>query len=218
MKQIKSSRHPVKFANTNKKNQLRIFLNEYRRVAQIYVDYLWNNSLTIKDKTLSRKKKGSKAFKKTQDHRENFINWSINNLNLNDIKQINLENIINIGYKQGRSRFLSHFTNTLIRDKLLDYCNNAGVSVVLQSSTYRSQRCSCCGMVRKSNRKSKMYICKNCGMVMDADLNAAKNHEAVLPNIPFDLRKLSLNRKGFFWKSDGFYDLTGTAFTVPFSK
>jgi transposase len=166
---------------------------------------------------LSRKKKGSKAFGKTQEHRENFINWSINQLNLNEVKQINLENIINIGFKNKRSRYLSHFTNTLIRDKLFNVCSMAGVSVQLQSSAYRSQRCSSCGLVRKANRKSKLYECR-CGLVIDADLNAALNHEQQLPSIPIALRKLSLNRKGFYWKATGFSDLTGAAFTVPFSK
>jgi len=45
---------------------------------------------------------------------------------------------------------------------------------------------------------------------MDADLNAAKNHEISLPEIPYDLRNLNLNRKdGFMWREDGFYDLDG---------
>jgi transposase len=166
---------------------------------------------------LVRKQKGSKAFGRTQDHRENFVNWSINQLNFDNVKQINLENIINIGYKQKRSRYLSHFTNTLLRDKLIDVCENAGVQVVLQSSTYRSQRCSGCGLVRKANRKGKLYSCKSCGLEIDADLNAALNHSINLPNIPFAFRKLNLNRKGFFWKLDGFCDLTGMALTVPFS-
>jgi transposase len=177
----------------------------------------YGHSLESITHKLARKKKGSKAFGKAQDHRENFINWSINQLNLDTIKQINLENIINIGFKNKRSRYLSHFTNTLIRDKLLNVCSMTGVSVQLQTSTYRSQRCSCCGLVRKANRKGKLYECR-CGLSLDADLNAALNHEAVLPSIPIALRKLSLNRKGFYWRATGFYDLTGAALTVPSSK
>jgi hypothetical protein len=57
-----------------------------------------------------------------------------------------------------------------------------------------------------------------CGLKIDADLNAAKNHELNLPNIPFELRRLNLNRKGFYWKPEGFYDLTGAALTVSLSK
>ena len=42
---------------------------------------------------------------------------------------------------------------------------------------------------------------------MDADLNAAKNHEIELPDVPYELRKRNLNRgDGFFWTHEGFFD------------
>lgn len=164
---------------------------------------------------MSRKTKGSLSFKKSQDHRKNYINWSINQLNLNNIKEIRLENIINIGYKNPRSRKLGHWTNTIIRDKLEDRCKLLGVHVIHQSSTYRSQRCSSCSLVRKSSRKGKEFDCSNCGLELDADYNASLNHEIDLPDIPQKLRKLNLNRKGFFWKEAGFYDLNGVELRVP---
>lgn len=158
---------------------------------------------------LSRKKKGSKAFKRAQKHRENFINWSINQLNFNDVKQINLEKIWNIGYKSNTSRKLSHWTNTIIVDKIESRCEQEGVLLQHQSSTYRSQRCSACGVVLKSNRKGKEYICKHCGNIIDADYNASLNHECNLPEIPYNFRKLNLNRKGFYWLETGLFDLDG---------
>ena len=164
---------------------------------------------------LSRKRKKSNAFRKAQDHRENFINWSINQLNFNNIKQINLEKIWNITYKHKVSRYMKSWTNTLIVDKLKSLSELHGVHVKEQDSTYRSQRCSGCGMVRKSNRKGKFYECMNCGNIIDADLNASLNHEVELPEVPFELRDLKLNRKGFFWKPDGFFNLDGEELTVP---
>ncbi len=165
---------------------------------------------------LSRKKKGSKGFIRTQEHRKNFINWSINNINLYDIREIRLEKIFNIRYKKRSSRLMSGWTNTLIRDKIKSKADETGVLITEQSSTYRSQRCSNCGNVRKSNRKGKIYTCKNCGFESDSDLNAAINHELVLPDVPYELRKLRKNLgNGFFWKETGFYDFEGQAFTVP---
>ena len=73
------------------------------------------------------------------------------------------------------------WTNADIQRKVLMLAEDQNVSVKLQSSAYRSQRCSCCGMVRKANRKGKVYSCKGCGFVCDADLNAARNHEQDLP-------------------------------------
>jgi len=172
---------------------------------------------SILDK-MSHKKKGSKAFGKTQEHRKNFINWSINSLNFDGIKQINLEKVVNIRYKKRSSRILSHWTNTLIRDKFVSRCEEAGVQLKLQSSTYRSQRCFNCGWVQKKNRKSKEFCCKQCEHHSDADLNAAKNHSIELPDVPFSLRKLKLNRKGFYWKPEGFFALTGEKITVSPSR
>jgi len=166
---------------------------------------------------LSRKKKGSKSFKRGQDHRTNFINWSINQLNFNDIKQINLEKIWNINYKHNTSIKLSHWTNTNIVGKIESRCESEGVLLKLQGSTYRSQRCSSCGVVLKSNRKGKEYICKHCGLVIDADFNASLNHECVLPEIPWNLRKLKLNRKGFIWLENGLFTLDGKELIVPAS-
>jgi len=173
---------------------------------------------SILDK-LSRKQKGSVKFKKAQDHRTNFINWSINQLNFNGIKQINLERIWNIGFRNKTSKKLSHWTNTLIRDKVESRCEELGVQVQHQDSTYRSQRCSGCGQVRKSNRKGKLYECMNCGFILDADLNAAKNHETLLPEIPRNLQKLRMNiGAGFYWLESGFYDSGGRSLQSLLSK
>ena len=175
-----------------------------------------NQSLVSIVNRLTKKKKGSKSFKRTQEHRKNFINYSVNSLDLSDIKELRFENIINIGYKKKKqAKYLSHWTNTLIRDKMERYCEEKEVLFLLQSSTYRSQRCNQCGLVRKSQRRSKVYSCKNCGLEIDADLNASLNHQQDLPDISYDLRKLGKNRSGFFWKSDGFYELTGEELTVP---
>lgn len=170
-------------------------------------------------KVLSRKRKGSRAFRKAQDHRKNFINWSINQLNLNNIKEIRAEKIVNIGYKKKRSRYLKHWTSTLIRDKLSRLCEEIGVQFSEQSSVYRSQRCSVCGWVQKKNRKSggKVFCCVLCQHHSDADLNAAKNHLIDLPDIPFSFRELKLNKNGFFWNPDGFRNLIGEVFAVPLS-
>ncbi len=159
-------------------------------------------------KRMDRMKRGSKAFKRAQAHRKNHINWSLNQLDFSGIKEIRLERIWNIGYKSKRSSFLALFTNTLIRDKVEDLALQNGVHFIEQDSTYRSQRCCECGLVRKANRKKKIYECSSCGNILDADLNASRNHAADLPEVPYTLRKKNINRgKGFFWKEDGFFDI-----------
>ena len=168
--------------------------------------------------SLSACKKGSKRFKRKQSERKNFINWSINQLNFKDVKQLNLEKVWNIGYKNKTSRLMSHWTNTLIRDKLKSKCELLGVQVIEQSCTYRSQRCSSCGMVRKSQRKGKTYTCKECGLKIDSDLNAALNHEISLPDVSWELRREQRNRIGFYWLESGFFDFNRVQFTVELTK
>jgi len=170
---------------------------------------------SILDK-LSRKRKGSKAFGRAQVHRKNFVNWSINRLNLVGVKEVRLEKVVNIRLGRSSSRKMSHWCNPEIRDKLKSRCEELNVSVVEQSCAYRSQRCSSCGSVRKSNRKGKLYSCRNCGYECDADLNAAYNHLGDLPSVPkaFLGRKLNLG-DGFFWKESGFFTFDGAELVSP---
>jgi putative transposase len=51
-----------------------------------------------------------------------------------------------------------------------------GINVVFVDARYTSQRCSCCGHIRKSNRKKQwQFKCGKCGFQLNADLNASRN-------------------------------------------
>lgn len=151
---------------------------------------------------LSRTKKGSKGFKRAQEHRKNYINWSINQLNWNNIKELRLEEIHDMGRGQKKSRYLSHFSFSLIESKLQAKCEEKGVLFSLQSNEYRSQRCSDCGFVHKTNRKNKSFVCKACGVVHDSDINAAQNHLVDLPELD-RYAICGLNKTtGFYWNPE----------------
>ena len=167
------------------------------------------------NKKLCGRKYGSKGFERTQNHRENYVNWSLNQLNLNDIQQINIEEIYDIGRGQNKGKFLKHWKNTIIRDKLISIGEESGVQIHFQSSIYRSQRCSSCGYVNKLNRKGKIFLCRNCGFTDDADLNSSLNHEIYIPEIEFNLLPLKLNKAGFYWLPEGIFNLKGEELTVP---
>lgn len=167
-------------------------------------------------KKLSKRVKGSKGFLRTQKQRENYINWSINQLNFVGIKQINIEKVKNLRKGKRCNRFLSHWTYALIMNKLKRRCEEQKVSVKEQCCVYRSQRCYKCGLVRKSQRKCKVYSCE-CGYVNDADLNASLNHSINLPSIDF-MRQTNLNKEGFLWKPSGVFSLSGDEFTVRHAK
>lgn len=177
------------------------------------------HSLSIILDKMSRRKKGSKGFKRAADHRKNFVNYSINQLNFSGVKEVRLEKIANIRYQKKSSRKMSHWSNPEIRDKIISRCEELEVPVVEQSSCYRSQRCNQCGQVRKANRRGKLYKCKNCGYSCDADTNASLNHLVDLPSIPWAFlgQKLSIGN-GFFWNPDGFFNYDGTELRVPCSQ
>jgi len=162
-------------------------------------------------KRLCGQKKGSKSHRRTQSHRDNYIGYSLNKLKWETIKQINVEDISDLGRYRKKGRFLSHFTPGIILDKLERKSEEHGVRVNLIDCTYHSQRCSSCGWVQKSNRKGKSFSCKKCRHQDDADLNAAKNNGISLPPIPRDFRLRRNNLKGFYFHE-------GQEFIVPDTK
>lgn len=164
---------------------------------------------------MERRKKGSKGFKRAQDHRENYINWSLNQLNLTNVKQLNLEHLFQIRKGTNKGRWLSAFTYPLIKDKLISLSEIEGFKITEVGNEFRSQRCSECGWTQKSNRQGKVFGCKYCGFATDADLNASlnlKEHELTL--VPKQVRTIKLNRKGFFWNHDGIKLVSGE-YVVP---
>lgn len=161
------------------------------------------HDLTTISNILSRKKKGSKGFRRAQNHRKNYINWSLNQLSFDDIKEVALERLVNVRKGKKVSRYLSHWTYTLIKDKLVRLSEDKGFVLTEQDNKYRSQRCGECGWTHKSNRKGKMFKCANCGFTTDSDLNAASNHEIELVELPPQVWQQKLNRNpGFFWLED----------------
>ena len=170
---------------------------------------------TITDK-LARKKKGSKSFERAQTERRNYINYAVKRIDFSNVKEIGLEKITNINYGRNTSRKMKHWSNPEIVTRLAQVAEEFGVRINLQSNAYRSQRCSGCGHVLKKARKGKLYVCPLCGLTMDADINAAKNHEAELPAIPHSTEFSKLARtEGFYWLPSGLFRMDGSELRVP---
>lgn len=165
-----------------------------------------NDGYDLKEitKILSRKKKGSKGFRKAQAHRTNYINWSINQLDLSNISQVNIEDIKQLRNNKRTNRKLGHWTYTTIFGKIEAKCEQLGVQIVRVNPTYTSQRCSSCGWTCKSNRRGLVFKCVACGEAAESDLNAAKNIALPLTPIKFGSKQQrSLDNKGFYWLVNG---------------
>jgi IS605 OrfB family transposase len=161
------------------------------------------HDLTTISERLSRKQKGSNGFAKEQAHRDNYINWSIKQLNLSNAKQVNIENIKQLRFRKKSSRKLSHWTYAKIFERLERKCEEEGVLLKRISPTYTSQRCSNCGWTRKRNRKGKSFKCDKCGFLLDSDLNASRNISFSLPEISRKQRLSRPNINGFYWLAEG---------------
>jgi putative transposase len=154
---------------------------------------------------LARQKYESEAFLRTQVHRSNFLHWSVNQLNLTEIKTVNIEDIKGLKKQnQGKqSKSLVHWNYKELFDVLESKLNESGVQIHKVSPTYTSQRCSCCGWVRKTNRNGKSFVCGACGFTTDADYNGALNISLGLRAISKQERRQRRNRKGFYWLEVG---------------
>jgi transposase len=126
---------------------------------------------------LSRQKKGSKNFKQTQELRNNFIGWSINQINFDDIGSVSIENIKDIRRHKKCDRFRSHWTYTQIFNRLNMKTESLGVQVSKVDPRNTSRKCSKCGTIDKHSRRGKKFKCTSCGFEIDADLNASRNIE-----------------------------------------
>jgi len=82
----------------------------------------------------------------------------------------------------------SHYT---FRQRLLDKIRLEfpWVEVIIVTEEYTSKTCSCCGSINNSLGGSKVFHCPHCHVIMDRDLNAARN--IMIKSIQEQLFKMS---------------------------
>jgi hypothetical protein len=173
--------------------------------SQVTQPCLHGHTLSSIQSKLARRVSDSKRFKEAQEHRENYINWSIKQINFSETKELRLEKIVNLRKGKRTSQNLKHWTYTLIKQKLIRISEEEGFQFIEVPNEFRSQRCSSCGWVRKANRKGKTFKCNKCGFTADADLNAASNLELDLFEVPWWVRSMKINLKGFYWTLDNLF-------------
>ena len=82
----------------------------------------------------------------------------------------------NVSAKTGLNRSWSYARPGAIRQKLERHCEKTGTNFFKVNPKYTSTTCSKCGHRDRKNRKSQaQFLCLNCGMELNADVNAAIN-------------------------------------------
>ena len=160
---------------------------------------------------IARRQKGSKGFKRAQEHRKNLINQAVNLLAEifgfeDDVAEVRLEKLRRLGEGKKKSRKLQAFNYADLRHKIERKCIETNVELTETSNAYRSQRCSLCGFVHKKNRlnggEELRFKCLKCGYTADADINSAKNQVAKIPPIYVSRQnrnKYPNHTTGFYW-------------------
>lgn len=148
----------------------------------------YKKELRIKQKSLSRKNKGSnnrkkariqvaKLHEKIKNTRKNFLHKLTTNL----VKQNKFIAMEKLDIKQMSQQKFFNARNILDCSwgefgTLLNYkAENAGCLVVKVNPKNTSKMCSSCGSLQDIPLWDRTYNCENCGMVLDRDHNSAIN-------------------------------------------
>ena len=130
-------------------------------------------------KKLARKKRGSKKYERLLEYKKNEVNRLtkkfVEDHQDHDIICEDLKNVRHKSsfYKSVNNK-LQYWSYRQVIDKLESLSESKGFTLIKVDPAYTSQTCSSCGAVVKANREGELYHC-DCGLVIDADTNAAIN-------------------------------------------
>ena len=153
----------------------------YKKLAVLSSGQKIGEKLVAKIDKISRKKQGSKAFKRALIERNDYINYEAKKINLSNLQTIVVENLKYVKHKsKGKIHHkvmnkLQRWTYPYFLNRLEQACEVVGVQCHKVNPAYTSQRCSKCGSIHKENRKGELFQCVECGHTADADFNASWN-------------------------------------------
>lgn len=130
---------------------------------------------------IARKRQNSKTFYRALAERDNAVNRTINQVNLDGVSIAVVENLKNV--KRGskgkiRKKFnnkLQRWTYPRVLEKLSRVCEESGITLIKVNPAFTSQTCSRCGRTDRRSRQGESFNCVCCGTSIDADYNAAIN-------------------------------------------
>lgn len=82
---------------------------------------------------------------------------------------------INRKISSNSARQLSTWAHSRFRQRLLSKCRETKCKVAIVDESWTSKTCSSCGTIDYRLGRKKIFSCQNCHMIMDRDINGAKN-------------------------------------------
>lgn len=176
----------VTFKNINKTNKIKkinkSLKRQQKRLSRKYENLKKRNK---KGGNATRQNINKQILKVRRLHmrltniRTDYINKIVNNLVKTKPKFINIEDLNVSGMMKNRhlSKAISEQKFYEFRTKLINKCHQNNIEVRLSNRFYASSKtCSYCGSIKKDLKLSdRTYCCKECGAVIDRDLNASIN-------------------------------------------
>lgn len=145
-----------------------------------------NKTRKLRTALQKKKTKSSKRHLRKINSRENRFKANINHIIskkiVNDVSNggiIVLEDLKyireNIRLRKDQRRNLHNWSFYQLEQFIKYKAENKNIKVDYVDARYTSQKCSKCGYIHKSNRKSILFKCKKCNYSLNADLNASIN-------------------------------------------
>jgi putative transposase len=140
--------------------------------------------LALKQKGSSNRKKQKKLLAKTHQRivniREDFQHKLANKLiKENDkiiLEKLNIKNMLETKTFQVKKSNISDASWYSFIQKLIYKAESADRSIILVNPANTSKMCSRCGKINKNlSLKDRVFHCDKCGLVIDRDINSAKN-------------------------------------------
>ncbi len=153
-------------------------------------------NLRILQRRASRRKEGSRRRRKAYEQvvrlhehianqRRDYLHKVTNSL-VSEYALIGIEDL-RLGFMNRNSHLAltSHDAGLGELRQLLAYkAEEAGTLVVAVNPAYTSQRCSGCGEIVEKDLSVRVHTCPYCGLVLDRDVNAARNILRLAMNPP----------------------------------
>lgn len=138
------------------------------------------NKTTIEHKKIKKKKRN--LYRKSKDLIRELHDKSIKHLTDNNttiiLGNLNVNALVKKEKRILRAkevRSLLTLAHGEFRNKLALKCKSKGVTCMLVNEAWTSKTCTSCGFINKALGASKVYNCPCCGMVLDRDINGARN-------------------------------------------
>lgn len=125
---------------------------------------------------IDRKERGSVAYERTKEELRHAVNRAAKSaIDWGSIDALYMEQLKGMKTGNAWGNKSHHWRVGLLRNRILGWADEHGVRVKQVNPAYTSQICSGCGHCDKKNRSSERFLCLQCGLEIDADINAAIN-------------------------------------------